>query len=285
MLGGDVDLEDSLLRPAEADTPGVVAFGAAADEREVVDAEQTLGLTDRLLRGLDLEAVGSAATVAVEVDLALVVGGEQAAGVPRLDPAVVERLREDDDVPGEAVAADVGRLPDPARLRLAPQRVVDRAPVLGAAAVALAVGADDEQRLLDRDARRLLGRERGGEVEAPAGPPGGRPRARRGAPRRPSTTRSRRGGGRTTGARASSGTGGARARGRGAARAGASSARPRGGCRRARRGPTCRGTRAGSSCRSGLPSPRAARRSRSTPPRRGRGCRRSAWAGRSPPRT
>ena len=88
-LGGDVDLEDGLLRPAEADAPGVLALGAAADELEVADPEQPLGLADRLLRGLDLEAVRGAAAVALELDPSLLVGSQQAAGVLRLDPAVV----------------------------------------------------------------------------------------------------------------------------------------------------------------------------------------------------
>jgi hypothetical protein len=76
----------------------------------------------------------------------------------RLDPAVVDAVRKRDDVTGEAVAADVRRLPDPALFDLLPKRLVERAAPARAAAVVLPVRADEEERVVDRVAG-------GGEVE------------------------------------------------------------------------------------------------------------------------
>ena len=88
------------------------------------------------------------------MDPAVEVGVEQRIEIVVVDAPVVEALREDDDVPREAVAADVGRLPDPGGVDLALEGVVERTPVLRTAAVALPVRADDEERMLDRDAWR-----------------------------------------------------------------------------------------------------------------------------------
>src|SRR5205823_3897174 len=65
-------------------------------------------------------------------------------------PAEVQAFRQEDDVSGEAVAAEVRRLPDPVVLSLLLQRLVQRPPGAGAAAVVLAVGADDEERVFER---------------------------------------------------------------------------------------------------------------------------------------
>ena len=75
-------------------------------------------------------------------------------GLGRLDAAVVDAVGEDDEVAGEAVAADVRGLPDPAVVDLLADGVVERPAELGAAAVVLAVRADEEERMVDRLAGR-----------------------------------------------------------------------------------------------------------------------------------
>ena len=88
------------------------------------------------------------------MDAALERGLDHGPGVRRLDAPVVDAVVEDDDVAGETVAADVRRLPHPAVLDLLAHRVVERPAELGAAAVVLAVRADEEERMVDRAAGR-----------------------------------------------------------------------------------------------------------------------------------
>jgi hypothetical protein len=78
--------------------------------------------------------------------------GERVAG---LDAAVVDAVRERDEVAREPVAADVRGLPHPLRLDELAHRVVERPPAARAAAVVLAVRADEEERMADGVARRL----------------------------------------------------------------------------------------------------------------------------------
>ncbi len=154
------------VRRAEADAPRVLAAALGAEQHEVVDPEEPLGLAERALGGLHREGVRAAAAVAVEVDAARGERARRARDVARLDAAVERPVREHDDVAGEAVAADVGRLPDLAGRSGRAERVVQRAPVARAAAVALAVRADDEERVRDRLERRVAAGERAGEVDA-----------------------------------------------------------------------------------------------------------------------
>src|SRR6185312_9717144 len=74
---------------------------------------------------------------------------EEQPGLLRPDATVIKPLGEDDDVSGEAVAADVRHLPDPALVGLVDEDVVERPPVPRAARVVLAVRADEEQRMLE----------------------------------------------------------------------------------------------------------------------------------------
>jgi hypothetical protein len=67
-------------------------------------------------------------------------------------------VRKAHEIAGEAVAPDVGALPDRLLLELLRERLEQRASVPGAAGVVLAVRADEEERLPDRVAR-------GGQVE------------------------------------------------------------------------------------------------------------------------
>ena len=79
-------------------------------------------------------------------------GLDHGPGLRRLDPPVVDPVRERNEIARETVAADVGRLPDPALLDLLANGVPERTPVLGAAAVVLPVRADEEERMPDRRA-------------------------------------------------------------------------------------------------------------------------------------
>ena len=150
---GDVELVDRRVRRAEADAPRRRLPRAEPRKRRDRRSEEPFGLAQRLLGRLHRERVGAAPAVAVEVDASRRRRREQRARVAGADAPVVEAVREHDDVAGEAVAADVRRLPDAARVGLVPQRVVERPPVQRAAAVALAVRADEEERPLDRACR------------------------------------------------------------------------------------------------------------------------------------
>ena len=90
-------------------------------------------------------------------------------GLRRLDAAVVDALGEDDEVAGEAVAADVRATARPSpSSTCSRERLVERPAVAGAAAVVLAVRADEEERMVDRLARRRRGRARAGRRAARA---------------------------------------------------------------------------------------------------------------------
>jgi hypothetical protein len=82
-------------------------------------------------------------------------GFDHGPSLRRLDAPVVDPVGQCDEIAREAVAADMGRLPDPAVVDLLANRVVERPPVLGTAAVVLPVRADEEERMADRRARGL----------------------------------------------------------------------------------------------------------------------------------
>src|SRR5215207_11622067 len=94
------------------------------------------------------------APIVRQVDATVERGLEHRPRLRRLDPPVVDALREDDEIAGKAVTADVRRLPGPAVLHLLAHRVVERPAVLGAAAVVLPVRADEE-----RSEERRVGKE------------------------------------------------------------------------------------------------------------------------------
>jgi len=89
------------------------------------------------------------------VDAARERGLDHGPSLRRLDAPVVGPVGQRDEVAREAVAADVGRLPDPPLLDLLTDGFVERPAVLGTAAVVLAVRADEEERMPDRCARVL----------------------------------------------------------------------------------------------------------------------------------
>ena len=84
-----------------------------------------------------------------QVDLTLESALQQRPGLRGLDAAVVDAVGKDDEVAGEPVTADVGRLPDPLLVDLLAHGVVERPAELRAAAIVLAMGAHEEERVLD----------------------------------------------------------------------------------------------------------------------------------------
>ena len=127
-LLGDLDLVDRRVRGPEADAPARRRRGVRdADELEVVEPRRP-SARGRALGRLHRERVARAPAVALELDRAGDVR-RRAARAPR--PARPARSRGPagaDDVAGEAVAADVGRLPDPGGSVSCRERVVERRP-------------------------------------------------------------------------------------------------------------------------------------------------------------
>ena len=112
---------DLVGRPRSASTSARQPSPSPAIERtpNVVEAEQRRRLPHRDLRRLGGEAVarsgrGRAARWTRPLERRL----DDGPGLRRLDAPVVDAVGEHDDVAGEAVAADVRRLPDPAVLDL-----------------------------------------------------------------------------------------------------------------------------------------------------------------------
>src|SRR5215211_3639642 len=134
--------------------PPLIPLSANTGESDGVDRNQARGLADDSFGRLHGERVRRAPAIPVEADLAREVGLQQGPHVLVADSPEVEALREADDVAGEAVAADVRGLPDPRRLRLGAEPFVELMAVLRAAAVTLSMCADDEEGMLDGDARQ-----------------------------------------------------------------------------------------------------------------------------------
>ena len=120
------------------------------DEPEIVEAQQSRALPDVALGRLRGERVTRPAAVVRELDRVLEVRVEHAARVLPLDASVVHAARETEEVAGEAVAADVRRLPDGLLLDLLGERLEERPAEAGAARVVLAVRADEKERVLER---------------------------------------------------------------------------------------------------------------------------------------
>src|SRR5918994_3990741 len=131
-----------------------IPLGANSRENNRIDRNQARGLADDPFGRLHGERVHRAPAIPVEADLAREVGIQERPHVLVADSTEVAALRETDDVPGEAIAADVRRLPDPRRLRLGAQTLVELMAVLRAAPVTLSVRTDDEERVLDGDTRQ-----------------------------------------------------------------------------------------------------------------------------------
>ena len=108
---------------------------------------------------------GWTTAVAAEVDPALEVAAEDARRVVTPDAPEEQALGEDDEVAGEAVAADVARLPHPSVGCEPAEIAAELLAVLRAAAVADAVSADEQERMPDRVARALAAAEHRNEVQ------------------------------------------------------------------------------------------------------------------------
>ena len=146
---------DLVGRPSGGDLRApAVAVGRDRAHTNLVDTEQRRGFSHRHLRRLSREAVARASAVERQVHATLERGLDDGPGLRGLDAAVVDAVGEHNEVAGEAVAADVRRLPGPAVLHLLADGVVERPAELGAAAVVLAVRADEEERMVDRAAGR-----------------------------------------------------------------------------------------------------------------------------------
>src|SRR5918994_2824623 len=150
-LRHDVNLVDAPLG-LQLDRP-LIPLAANTGESNGVDRNQARRIADDSFGRLHGERVCRAPAIPVEADLAREVGIQERPHVLVADPPEVEALREADDAAGEAVAADVRGLPDPRRLRLGAQALVELMAVLRAASVTLSVRTDDEERVLDGDTR------------------------------------------------------------------------------------------------------------------------------------
>src|SRR5439155_27051140 len=114
-------------RDAPTVTPPLDLF-----ERDGVDLRQPFGFADSSLGGLDGERVRRASAVAIQVDSAVEVLVEEGVELLIVNAPEIEAFRQDDDVGGEAIASDVSGLPDPGRVDLLLECVIERTPVLGA---------------------------------------------------------------------------------------------------------------------------------------------------------
>jgi hypothetical protein len=150
---------------AEPHRPALVRTRPHGDELDAVDRSHPGRLPHRTLGSLHGERVPGTAAIAVQPDLACLVGVEKRAHVLVFDSSVVEPLGQADHVARKAVAADVRRLPDPSRVRLPAEAIVERSAELRAAAIALTVRADDVERMFDRYPRRVAAPEGPDEVE------------------------------------------------------------------------------------------------------------------------
>jgi hypothetical protein len=170
-LGAELELHlhavgDARDLGGEVDRPAPVADALPRLEPEVVEAEEPGLLPHPPFRRLHRERVTGAAAVAGERDPPRPVVAVHLGGALGVEPAEVEALRQADDVAGEAVAADVARLPHPLRVGIPVQLRAQLAPEAGAARVALAVGADEHERVRERlPGRGRVAPERGRHVE------------------------------------------------------------------------------------------------------------------------
>src|SRR6266508_5805899 len=101
---GPVDERDHLI------ASGVEADATPPDE--VVEAEQPFPLAHEEVCRLDHERVAGAAAVVLQVEAALGVGGRDPGPALWLHLPVVDPVGQADEVAGEAVAAEVGALPE-----------------------------------------------------------------------------------------------------------------------------------------------------------------------------
>src|ERR1043165_3673128 len=142
--------------PRALDAPRVAARALRGAKPERLDRVQPRRRAHEELRGLRLVRVARAPAKLVEHHAPLAVLLDGAPARLLADVRVEESVREAEEVGGEAVAADVRRLPDRLACR-APQGVVQGDAELGAALVALAVRADEEERLAGDDSALRVG--------------------------------------------------------------------------------------------------------------------------------
>jgi hypothetical protein len=94
--------------------------------------------------------VARAPAIAGQVDAPRERGFDHGPNLGEADATVIRPVGERHEVACEAVATDVGRLPDPAVLDLLSNGGVEGTPILCAAAIVLPVRADEKERMPDR---------------------------------------------------------------------------------------------------------------------------------------
>ena len=127
----------------------LLVLPVAFDEPDRVEPSLAELSVQRDLGCLHRHRVRRAPAQVVEVELAGAMTGGERDRRRCVDPAVVQPVWKDQQVPREPVSPDVGDLPGRVRLRLAQCRG-HRPAQLGAARVVPAVGADAEERVVDR---------------------------------------------------------------------------------------------------------------------------------------
>jgi hypothetical protein len=148
LLARHIDFE---LAPARDDRhqPGLRRTRNAADAH-VEDSEQAGLLPHGPFRRLSGKRMAGTAAIVGQVHPPVEGRLDHRQGLACIHPAVVDAVRQGDEVACEPVAADMGRLPHPFVVDELAHGVVERPAVDGAAAVVLAVRADEEEGVLDR---------------------------------------------------------------------------------------------------------------------------------------
>jgi hypothetical protein len=147
-LGRDIDLELGATGH-DGHEPALVRPRDAADAH-VEDPEEPGLFPHSAFGSLSGKRMAGAAAIVLQVHPPIERGLDHRQRLARIHAAVVDAVRQGDEVAREPVAADVGRLPHPLVLDELTHRVVERTAVDGTAAVVLAVRADQEERMLDR---------------------------------------------------------------------------------------------------------------------------------------
>jgi hypothetical protein len=148
-----LDLLNAAVAGRDRHGPGSALAATGVDDPEVVEPEEPGLQADRTLGRLDGERIAGAAAIGIEMNPT----GQQLIHDHRrsraVEPAVVEPVGQADEVARKSVAADVGRLPEPLRVDLVREGVMEWAPVARAASVVLPVGAHEQEGMLHGLAR------------------------------------------------------------------------------------------------------------------------------------
>jgi hypothetical protein len=153
-------VEETALGGLEGGAPSSFADLLRTEGAQLFEPREARLRAGKILGGLNGLRIAGAPAVLVEEEAAGHVLFDGAAAVLFSRMAVEETMREADEVSGEAVTADVRRLPDRLTVILG-EMFVECVAVLGAALIAFAVRADEEERLAQDPTAR--GRAAGGD--------------------------------------------------------------------------------------------------------------------------